>query len=210
MSLWELYTQSFAKNWRCGKFAWSLSKGCSEKIRKKTLSWEQGDGRVDKFRSHSSWCSGDLGWKLDLLLWPTNQETEFPVEACWLSQTHEGQTENILPQTFDDTFFDCTSMIYMHWVPTGPTINKEYNVEVLREFRKRLCRKRPALFKSGQCHFHQGNASVHNPILVTDYLTKMGIKTVRHPHYSPDLAPCDFFLFPKLRDCRYETIEDMK
>ena len=28
--------------------------------------------------------------------------------------------------------------------------------------------------------------------------------------YSPDLAPCDFWLFPKLRGCRYETIEDMK
>ena len=38
----------------------------------------------------------------------------------------------------------------------------------------------------------------------------MCIKTVPHPLYSPDLAPCDFWLFPKLRDCRYETIEEMK
>ena len=38
----------------------------------------------------------------------------------------------------------------------------------------------------------------------------MGIKTVRHPHYSPDLAFCDFCLFPKLRGCRYETIEELK
>ena len=38
----------------------------------------------------------------------------------------------------------------------------------------------------------------------------MGIKTVPQPPYSPDLAPCDFFLFPKLRSCRYETIEEMK
>ena len=38
----------------------------------------------------------------------------------------------------------------------------------------------------------------------------MGIKTVRHPPYSPDLASCDFWLFPKLRRCRYETIEEMK
>ena len=38
----------------------------------------------------------------------------------------------------------------------------------------------------------------------------MGIKTVRHPPYSPDLAPCDFWLFPKLRGCRYEIIEEMK
>ena len=38
----------------------------------------------------------------------------------------------------------------------------------------------------------------------------MGIKTVPQPPYSPDLAPCDFWLFPKLKGCRYETIEEMK
>ena len=38
----------------------------------------------------------------------------------------------------------------------------------------------------------------------------MGIKTVPHPPYSPDVALCDFWLFPKLRGCRYETIEEMK
>ena len=68
----------------------------------------------------------------------------------------------------------------------------------------------PALFKSGQWYFHQDNAPVHNSILVTDYLSKMGIKTVPHRPYRPHLAPCDFWLFPKLRGCRYETIEEMK
>ena len=38
----------------------------------------------------------------------------------------------------------------------------------------------------------------------------MGIKKVSHPPYSPDLARRDFCLFPKLRDCHYETIEEMK
>ena len=38
----------------------------------------------------------------------------------------------------------------------------------------------------------------------------MGIKTVFHPPYSRDLAPCDFWLFPKLKGCCYETIEEMK
>ena len=48
------------------------------------------------------------------------------------------------------------------------------------------------------------------PSLSQDYLTKMGIKAVRHLLYSPDLAPCEFWLFTKLRGCRYETIEEMK
>ena len=38
----------------------------------------------------------------------------------------------------------------------------------------------------------------------------MGIKTVPQPPHSPDRAPCDFCLFPKLTGCRYETIEEMK
>ena len=42
----------------------------------------------------------------------------------------------------------------------------------------------------------------------------MGINTVPHCPYSPDLAPCDFCLFPKLKEklrgCRYETFEEMK
>ena len=62
----------------------------------------------------------------------------------------------------------------------------------------------------GQWYFHQDNAPVHNSILVTDYLTKMGIKKVPQPPYSPDLAPCDFWLFLNLTGCRYETIEEMK
>ena len=111
-------------------------------------------------------------------------------------------------------FFDSMGIIYIHWVPTGITVNKEYYIKVLREFRKRFRRKRPELFESGHWHFHQDNAPVHNSILVTDYLTQMGIKTIIHPPYSPDLAPCVFWQFPKLKENlrgnRYFTIEDMK
>ena len=153
------------------------------------------------------WCSGDLRWKLDLLLWPRDQETEFPAEAWWLSQTQEGQTEQIHSQTFDDPFFDNTGMIYMHWVPTGQTVNKEYYVEVLREFRKRFHRKRPALFPWGQCTSPQ----LHPCHRLFD-------QDGHQDSFSASLLtrPCSLWLwlFPKrkekLRGCRYETIEEMK
>ena len=38
----------------------------------------------------------------------------------------------------------------------------------------------------------------------------MGIKTLPNRPNSPDVAPCDFWLFPQLRGCRYERIEEMK
>ena len=101
-------------------------------------------------------------------------------------------------------FFLTAHALGSHW-----TVNKENYVEVLREFRKRFLGKMPALFNSGQWYFQQDNAPVHNSILVTDPLTK-SINKVPHPPYSRDLAPYDFSLFPKLRGCRYETIEEMK
>ena len=89
-------------------------------------------------------------------------------------------------------------------------VRKSIHQSWFAEFRKRFYRKRPALFKLGQWHFHQDNAPVLNSILVTDYLTKMVIKTVPQPLYSPDIGPCEFWLFPKLTGCRYGTIEEMK
>ena len=148
-----------------------------------------------------------MRWKLHLLLWPRDQESKFSVKACWLFQ---GPKKARQSKYTHNLFFDSTGIIYMHCVPTGQTVNKEYYVEVLREFRKRFRRKRLALFKSSQWHSHQDNAPVHNSIVVTDYLTKIGIKTVPHPPSCPDLAPYDFWLIPKLRDCRYEIIEEMK
>ena len=58
-------------------------------------------------------------------------------------------------------------------------------------------------FPPGQCTSPQLHPCQTN-------FTKMDTKTVRHSPYSTDLAHCDFWLFPKLRGCRYETIEEMK
>ena len=199
MSVGELYTQLFARNWRCGTFAWSLSQGCSEKIRKK-----------DVVMSAGRWSSSSIQIPQFLMFWwpalkagstamTQRPRDKFP-SGNMLGTPDPRRPDSVNPPTdfWWFLFFDSTGTIYIHWVPTGQTDNKEYYVEVLREFRKRFLGKRPALFKSGQWHFHQDNAPVHNFILVTDYLTKMGIKIVPHHPYSPDLAPYDFWLFSKL------------
>jgi len=50
--------------------------------------------------------------------------------------------------------------------------------------------------------------------IVADYKAKNSVNSVNHPPYSPDLAPCDFFLFPKLklplRGTRFSSIDDIK
>ena len=70
-------------------------KGAQRRSERKT-SWQQEDGRADQFISRSSWCSGGLRWKLDLLLWPKDHKTVFPVKACWLSQTQSKSTHRPL------------------------------------------------------------------------------------------------------------------
>ena len=82
---------------------------------------------------------------------------------------------------------------------------KGYYVEVLWEFRRDSVGR-------GQ-HFSNRVSGISTRIIhqsITPSLSQMGIKTVPQPPYSPDLAPCDFWSFLKLRGCRYETIEEMK
>ena len=119
-----------------------------------------------------------------------------PTKA-WLSQLVNFK---IAISTWGGTI--CNKILFQTWKNATETYG------MLQTAFWRFLEKRPALFKSGQWYFH--NAPVHNSILVTDYLTKMNIKTVPQPPYSPDLTPCDFWFFSKLKGCRYERIEDMK
>ena len=47
------------------------------------------------------------------------------------------------------------------------------------------------------------------PIFVTDYFDQGGHQDSSSPPYRPNVAPCDFCLFPNL-SCRYETTKEMK
>ena len=61
--------------------------------------------------------------------------------------------------------------------------------------REDIPREEASTLQIGSVTFHQDNAPVHNSILVTDYLTKMGIKTVPHSHYSLDLAGYTLYIY---------------
>jgi hypothetical protein len=45
---------------------------------------------------------------------------------------------------------------------------------------------------------HHSNPPSNTSIAVREFLAQNNITTLPHPLYSHDLAPCDFFLFPKL------------
>ena len=60
-------------------------------------------------------------------------------------------------------------------------------------------RKRPELSGKQSWMLHHDNSPAHASLLIRSYLAKYQTSVVPHPPYSADLAPADFFLFPKLK-----------
>jgi len=85
--------------------------------------------------------------------------------------------------------------------------------EVLTRLRESVWRKRPGLWPDKWILYHD-NASAHDVLKVHEFLAKNSITKMDHPPYSPDLAPCDFWLFPKLKNAlkgqRFADITDIQ
>ncbi|UYV62326.1 hypothetical protein LAZ67_2000108 [Cordylochernes scorpioides] len=69
----------------------------------------------------------------------------------------------------------------------------------MRNLREAIRQKSPDLWKNKNWLLHHDNAPAHTSLLVRDFLAKNNTLMKPQPPYSPDLAPCDFFLFPKLK-----------
>ena len=98
-------------------------------------------------------------------------------------------------------------------VPSGQTVNQHYYINVLKRLREKIRKKRPQLW-SGEWLLHQDNAPAHTALSVKQFLTSKNIAVMGHPPYSPDLAPCDFFLFLKVKSClkgtHFTSVEEVQ
>ena len=81
---------------------------------------------------------------------------------------------------------------------------------VFKGVQEKIPSEEASTLQIGSVAFPPGRCSSPHLHPCHNLLTQMGIKIVRQPPYSRDLGPCDFCLFPKLRDCCYETIVEMK
>ena len=110
-------------------------------------------------------------------------------------------------------FFDIQDIAMAEWVPSGQTVNQQYYIEVLTKLREHVRRKRPELWRNGWI-LDQDNAPAHNALSVKQFLANKNITVLEHPPYSPDLAPCDFYLFPKiksvLKGTHFVSVENVK
>jgi len=87
-------------------------------------------------------------------------------------------------------------------------------VRFLRRLRENVRRKRPEMMKNGDWLLHHDNVPAHTLLVVREFLTKNNMTTVPQPAYTSDLAPCDFYVFPKmklwLKGRRFISIEEIQ
>ena len=83
-----------------------------------------------------------------------------------------------------------------------------------RSCQRILTEERPELWRSGEWLLHHDNAPAHTALSVLQFLTKKFMTTASHTPYSPDLATCDFFLFPRmkrnLKGKRFQNVEEVR
>lgn len=108
-------------------------------------------------------------------------------------------------------FYDSKGIIHKEFVPPGQTVNAVFYLGVMRRLLSRIRRVRPEYREPGSWRLLHDNAPAHRSTLITDFITKNHILTINHSPYSPDMAPCDFFLFGRLhlpmKGKRYADVE---
>ena len=104
-------------------------------------------------------------------------------------------------ETFDNMFSRSLPMVYISY-------QQVLNRDLLRAMRKKRAPLLPTML------FHHDNAPSHRASRTQKTINRRSIEVLGHPPYSPDLAPCDFFLFPKLkkilRGRQFDNVADLQ
>ena len=111
-------------------------------------------------------------------------------------------------------FFDSHGLIHHEFVPQGQTVTQNYYREVLERLLQRMRRVRREQWEKKGWMLHHDNAPVHTAISVKRFLAEKQVPQLSQPPYSPDMAPCDLWLFPRLKEVlrgsRFEDLEDVQ
>jgi len=98
------------------------------------------------------------------------------------------------------TLFDIRGTVPYEFVPTGQTVNQVYYLEVLERLREKVRQKQLEIFANNSWILHHENAPANTALSVGEFLATKQITVLEYPAYSQDLAPSDFFLFPKMKE----------
>jgi [histone H3]-lysine36 N-dimethyltransferase SETMAR len=96
-------------------------------------------------------------------------------------------------------FWDARGVILVDFLQKGATITGAYYANLISKLRDLIKEKRRGKLRKGVL-LHHDNAPSHTSAIAKAAIAKAGFELVEHPPYSPDLAPSDFRLFPKLKE----------
>ncbi len=148
-------------------------------------------------------------------LWVSVLEIETKQSSCsWMPKgTTEGRPTKAHQQrgarkSMLTAFFDVKGVILSEFLPQGETVTADEYIKTLQRLRENIRRKRPQLWGRGQVRrgdvrpflLHHDNVSSHTAVPTLAFIGEQNMEMLPHPPYSPDLAPCDFFLFPRLKN----------
>lgn len=111
-------------------------------------------------------------------------------------------------------FCDCKGVVMMEWLQPKQTIDSEQYIKTLAKLKECIRQKRPQMWKDKSFLIHHDNASPHSSFMTQQKINKWGLTQLPHPPNSPDIAPCDYGFFPKLkaalRGRRFQTVKQLQ
>jgi [histone H3]-lysine36 N-dimethyltransferase SETMAR len=154
-----------------------------------------------------SWCYlFDPKTKAESRVWMRKTD---PPEAVPVAPIHRSRKKVLVT-----TFFDSDGLVHAEFLPQGETVTAMYYEGVLQRLLERIQRSRPNFLPSGKWYLQHDNARPHTAVKIQQFIAKHSITVLPHPPYSPDLAPCDFFLFPRvkasLRGRQFTCVSDVE
>jgi histone-lysine N-methyltransferase SETMAR len=126
----------------------------------------------------------------------------------WKTSVSQAQVKTMLI-----CFFDHKGIFHFEFLEQGRTVNQHCYLEILARLCEAVRWRRPELWPDAWI-LHHVSAPAHDALALQEFLDKKTILKLDHPPYSPDLPPCDFRLFPKLKTAlkghRFSDIADIQ
>ena len=120
------------------------------------------------------------------------------VEVSDVTEAEESKTKSKI-KVMLIMFFDVRSIVHSGFLPQGQTINQQVHKEILWLLLRSVHEKRRELGQDKSWLLHHNNAPAQNAQHIRQFLAEKNIAVLEQSSYSPDLALCYFFLFPKLK-----------
>jgi len=139
--------------------------------------------------------TGDESWVFDYDLETKRQSSEWHTKSS--PRPKKARMSRSRVKTMIFVFFDTRGIVHKEFVPPGQTVNHAFYKDVLERLLKRVQRVRTDI--ADRWVLHHDNAPAHTALSIREFLAKENIPVLPHPPYSPDLAPCVFYLFPELK-----------